>query len=97
MNHLFKSIMLGLQCLHGCFCVFAALILYVYYVKKMFIKRKQKTYIGVTGGAAKSRWTVAHKHVEAIQTGSAVLTGIRLTLVNLCLTPATQDKTVGRC
>lgn len=62
----------------------------------MFLKEKKQTYIGVTGGAAESWWTVTHKHVESIQTGSAVLTGIRLALVNLCLTPATHNKTVGR-
>lgn len=59
--------------------------------KKRFTKEKQ-TYVGFTGCAAESWWAVAHEHVESIQTGGAVSTGVRLTLINLCLTPATKKQ-----
>ena len=50
----------------------------------------QQTYICVTDGTTVARRAFTHKHVEAIQAGASVSTGVGQTLVNLCFTPARQ-------
>lgn len=51
---------------------------------------KKRSYVRVTRGATEARWTVTHKHVESIQTGTTISTGVGLTLIYLSFTPAIQ-------
>lgn len=53
-------------------------------------KFKKRSYVRVTGGATEARWTITHKHVESIQTGTTISTGVGLTLIYLGFTPAMQ-------
>lgn len=53
-------------------------------------EKVQQTYDRVTGGATEARWTITHKHVESIQTGTTISTGVGLTLIYLGFTPAIQ-------
>lgn len=53
-------------------------------------EKVKQTYIRVTGGATEARWTITHKHVESIQTGTTISTGVGLTLIYLGFTPAVK-------
>ncbi len=49
-----------------------------------------ETYVSVAYWTAVAGRAFTHKHVESIQTGATISTGIRITLINLQFTPAGQ-------
>lgn len=59
------------------------------YVYVSYERRKLwHSYVSVTDWTAVARRAFTHKHVESIQTGATISTGIRLALINLHFTPA---------